>query len=312
MTQQKERWLQIEISLPAELNEAVTNFLMENGAQGVFQEETPASQGGDFAEDLSREDLKAYLPADVRVENRLTSLQNYLDELGRLFPDLPRPSWRSDWIADSNWGEEWKKYFKPLRVTRNIIIKPTWERFSPGGHDILIEIDPGMAFGTGQHPSTRMCLQAMEDLILQDRAARSRRVLDVGTGTGILGIAAAKLGAGKVVCVDIDKQAVAIAGENVRMNDVEDRVDVLHRDVVTLSESFDLIVANLTAKMLLKLRPRLVDLLRRGGFLVISGIIEQDTEGIEYHFLAEPFALHRTIVEKEWRCYVLLNEGGRQ
>jgi len=311
MTQQRERWLQIEISLPAELSEAVTNFLMENGAQGVFQEETPEPQGGGFAEDASPETLKAYLPDDVRVENRLTSLQNYLDELGRLFPELPRPSWRTDWIVDPNWGEEWKKYFKPLRVTKNIIIKPTWERYSPGGHDILIEIDPGMAFGTGQHPSTRMCLQAMEDLILQDREARNRRVLDVGTGTGILGIAAAKLGAGKVVCVDIDKQAVAIAAENARMNGVEDRVDVLYQDAATLAETFDLIAANLTARMHIKLRPRLIDLLSRGGFLILSGIIEQNREDIEHHFLAEPFVAHRTIIEKEWRCYVLRNEGYR-
>jgi len=151
----------------------------------------------------------------------------------------------------------------------------------------------------------------MEDLILQDRAARNRHVLDVGTGTGILGIAAAKLGAGKVVCVDIDKQAVAIAAENARMNGVEDRVDVLYRDAATLAETFDLIVANLTAKMLIKLRPRLIDLLNRGGFLVISGIIEQNKDDIEHHFLAEPFLVHRTIIEKEWRCYVLLNEGYR-
>jgi len=312
MAQQKEKWLQIEVSLPVEWSDAVANFLMENGAQGVFQEQAAEPPGGGgFVEDISRETLKAYLPDDVRVDSRLAALQGYLDELGRLFPDLPGAAWRTDWIVDPNWGEEWKKYFKPLRVTKNIIIKPTWERYSPGGHDILIEIDPGMAFGTGQHPSTRMCLQAMEDLILQDRAAHSRRVLDVGTGTGILGIAAAKLGAGKVLCVDIDKQAVAIAAENVRMNGVEDRVDVRYRDAASLAETFDMIVANLTAKMLVKLRPRFIDLLGRDGFLVISGIIEQNREDVEHHFFAEPFAVHRVITEKEWLCYVLVNAGYR-
>ncbi len=310
MVPQKEKWLQIEIVLPTELSDAVSNFLMESGAQGVSQEQAE-HQGGGFAEDASRETLKAYLPGDVRVESRLASLQDYLDDLGRLFPDLPRAAWRTDWIADADWGEAWKKYFKPLRVTKNIIIKPTWERYGPGGHDIVIEIDPGMAFGTGQHPSTRMCLQAMEDLILQDRAARSRRVLDVGTGTGILGIAAAKLGAGNVTCVDIDKQAVAIAGENIRMNGVEERVTVLYRDVATIHETFDLIVANLTAKMLVKLRPQLISLLSRGGYLVMSGIIEQNREDMEHNFFAEPFAVHRTITEKEWLCYVLVNEGYR-
>ncbi|MBP8980913.1 MAG: 50S ribosomal protein L11 methyltransferase [Syntrophobacterales bacterium] len=310
MAQQKEKWLQVEVSLPAELSDAVANFLMESGAQGVFQEQAEP-QGSGFVEDVSRETLKAYLPGDVRVESRLAALQQYLNELERIFPDLPGATWRTDWISDADWGEEWKKYFKPLRVTKNIIIKPTWERYSPGGHDIVIEIDPGMAFGTGQHPSTRMCLQAMEDLILGDRAAGSRRVLDVGTGTGILGIAAAKLGAGKVTCVDIDKQAVAIAGENIRMNGVEDRVAVVCRDVAAISETFDLLVANLTAKMLIKLRPRLIDLLGRGGFLIMSGIIEQNREDMEHHFFAEPFAVHRTIMEKEWLCYVLINEGYR-
>jgi len=95
------------------------------------------------------------------------------------------------------------------------------------------------------------------------------------------------------------------------MNGVEDRVDVLYQDAATLAETFDLIAANLTARMLIKLRPRLIDLLSRGGFLILSGIIEQNREDIEHHFLAEPFVAHRTIIEKEWRCYVLLNEGYR-
>jgi ribosomal protein L11 methyltransferase len=311
MIQQKEKWLKIEINLPPDLSDALSNFLMETGAQGVSQERGELPDGLGFHEDVLRETIKAYFPDDVRVDKRLESLQRYIDGLMELFPDLPRPEWRTEWIVDADWGEAWKKYFKPLRVTKNIIIKPTWERYSPGGHDIIIEMDPGMAFGTGQHPSTRMCIQAMEDLILKDRAARGWRVMDVGTGTGILGIAAAKLGAGKVLCVEIDKQAAEIAGENVRTNGVEDKVDVVHQDVTTIHETFDLIVANLTAKMLIKLRSHLISLIRRGGFVVMSGIIEQNRDDIEHHFFAEPFIVERTITEKEWLCYVLTKEGYR-
>lgn len=311
MVQQKEKWLKIEIVSSPDLSDALSNFLMEIGAQGVSQERGELQDGNGFQEDILPETMKAYFPHDVRVDKRIEALQSYINELMDLFPNLPRPEWHTELIVDADWGEAWKKYFKPLRVTKNIIIKPTWERYSPGGHDIIIEIDPGMAFGTGQHPSTRMCLQAMEDLILQDRAARSWRVMDVGAGTGILGIAAAKLGAGKVICVEIDKQAAEIAGENIRTNGVEDKVDVVHQDVTTIHETFDLIVANLTAKMLIKLRPHLITLLKRGGVVVMSGIIEQNREDMEHHFFAEPFVVQRTITEKEWLCYVLTKEGYR-
>jgi ribosomal protein L11 methyltransferase len=311
MVQKKEKWMKIEMVLHPDLSDALSNFLMEIGAQGVSQERGELQNGNGFQEDVLRETLNAYLPRDVRVDKRIEALAGYINDLVQLFPALPKPEWSTELVMDANWGEEWKKYFKPLRVTKNIIIKPTWERYSPGGHDIIIEVDPGMAFGTGQHPSTRMCLQAMEDLILQDRTARGWRVMDVGAGTGILGIAAAKLGVGKVICIDIDKQAAEIARENVRTNGVEDKVEVVHCDVTTIHDTFDLIVANLTAKMLIKLRPHLISLLGRGGFVVMSGIIEQNRDDMEHHFFTEPFVVHRTITEKEWVCYVLTKEGYR-
>jgi ribosomal protein L11 methyltransferase len=204
-----------------------------------------------------------------------------------------------------------EKFFKPIRVSRDIIIKPTWERFSPSGRDIVIEIDPGMAFGTGQHASTRMCLEAIEEILLKERSIRHWRVLDVGTGTGILGIACAKLDAEKVLCVDIDKKAVEIARENVEINEVEERVEVRNCDVTTLADSFNLIVANMTAKILVKLRSHLNRMLVPGGCLVISGIIEQNRPDIEAHFPGEGFTLHRLITEKEWLCYVLKKEDSR-
>jgi len=127
-----------------------------------------------------------------------------------------------------------------------------------------------MAFGTGQHASTRMCLDAIEEILLRDRTFEKWHVLDVGTGTGILGISCAKLDAERVLCVDIDQKATEIARENVLINQVEDRVEIANRDVATVSESFELIVANLTAKILIKLRPVLVRLIRPGGYIVIS------------------------------------------
>jgi len=301
----KGKWLKIELSASPLLVDALSNFLIDIGAQGVYQEELESQAAGDFAAASAKEVIKAYLPVDMRLEHRIDSLKTYVDSLIYLFPEIEELDFATETIVDQNWGEEWKKYFKPLRVSKNIVIKPTWERYAPAGRDIVIEIDPGMAFGTGQHPSTRMCLEALEDIILKDRTIKNWRVLDVGTGTGILGIACAKLGADKVVCVDIDKKAAEIARENVAVNHVEDRIQIINRDVTTIREPFDLIVANLTVQILLRLRTHLMSLIENAGYLVISGIIDQHKSDIESHFFTDIFSLHHIITEKEWVCYVL-------
>jgi ribosomal protein L11 methyltransferase len=304
-------WLKIEFTAPIEMIDALNNFVTEIGAQGAFQETLEPLPSNTSPASPSGEVLKAFLPFDIRVEERLAALQVYIDSLTELFPELEKPGFRTETIRDPDWGEAWKKYFKPLRVSRNIVIKPTWERFSPTGRDIVIEIDPGMAFGTGQHPSTRMCLEAIDELLLKERPAGPWHVLDVGTGTGILGIACAKLGAGRVLCVDNDEQATEIARENVRINRVEDCVTVNGRDVADLTEPFHLVVANLTAKILIELYPHLVRLVNPGGCLVISGIIEQNKPDIEACFLSDSFPIHRLITEKEWVCYLLKKAGER-
>ncbi|PKN60243.1 MAG: 50S ribosomal protein L11 methyltransferase [Deltaproteobacteria bacterium HGW-Deltaproteobacteria-11] len=308
-TDLKDKWMKVELTAPSELIDALSNFMTEIGAQGVFQEASYLESSNGFAENADSETLKAYLPFDIRLESRLKSLQIYIESLSQVFPDLRKPVFETERIDDPDWGEAWKKYFKPLRATKNIVIKPTWERFTPVGHDIVIDIDPGMAFGTGQHASTRLCLQAIEYLLLQERTMAKWRVLDVGTGTGILGISCAKLGVQKVVCVDSDKKAADIARENVAINGVEDRVEVINRDVATIHERFDLIVANLTAKILTKHRSHLVSLLGPDSYMIISGVIEQDREEIESHFITAPLTSQHVITEKEWLCYVLRKGG---
>jgi ribosomal protein L11 methyltransferase len=232
-------------------------------------------------------------------------VQKYIDSLSEIFPGFEKPSLTTEIICDPDWGEQWKKYFKPIRVSNNIIVKPTWERYTPASRDIVIEIDPGMAFGTGQHASTRMCIEAIEDVIMKDRSIKEWKVLDVGCGTGILGITAAKMGAEDVICVDIDKKAVEIAGENAAINNVENSLHISNKNVTTINEPRNLIIANLTAKLLLNLRPQLIQLLLPEGYMIISGIIELDAKNIEEQFIADPLTLHRMITEKEWVCYVL-------
>ena len=293
--------------LPAELMDALGNFLTETGAQGVFQESlAPQHTAADFPEPGIEETLKAYFPQDERSEKRMIALQKYIDSLHEIFPRSEKPSLTTETICDPDWGEQWKKYFKPIRVSNNIIVKPTWERYTPSSRDIVIEIDPGMAFGTGQHASTRMCIEAIEDIIMKDRSIKEWKVLDVGCGTGILGITAAKMGAQDVICVDIDRKAVEIAGENAAINHVQTSLRTLNRDATAINEPRNLIIANLTSNLLLALRPHLTQLLLPEGYMIISGIIEQDAKNIEEEFFCRILSpLHRVITEKEWVCYVL-------
>jgi ribosomal protein L11 methyltransferase len=166
-----------------------------------------------------------------------------------------------------------------------------------------VEIDPGMAFGTGQHASTRMCMEAIEDIILKDRSIQEWKALDLGCGTGILGITAAKMGARDVVCLDNDPKATEIATENAQVNQTDIRI--FSQDALSFSEPRNLIIANLTAKLLLKIHGHLLKLLMPGGYLIISGIIDQDVPAIGEQFLAWPLEKYNVLTEKEWVCYVL-------
>lgn len=296
-----DKWLRVDVTADPELWDALANFMTEIGASGVSQE-APMPSSEEAADAVPYGSLTAYLPWDKR-EERLTSLRTYLDALARLFPDHEGITLTVREITAPDWGEEWKKYFHPLRIGMRFIIKPTWEPYAPAGKDIVIEIDPGMAFGTGQHHSTAMCLAAMEELFSPGRKA-PRDVLDVGTGTGILGIAAARLGAVKVVCLDVDEKAVAIARENAFLNQVSEKLAISCDEISGLATPVQLILANLTAKPLLELYPRFMSLLAPEGYLIISGIIEMQVPAIEARFCRPPLHLQRSIKREEWLCYV--------
>lgn len=300
-----EAWIEVVITCPPELAEALSNFMTEHGAGGVLQEEDVDPKALDEIIPKTREEIKAYLPADSPWKDAVNALTHYIEDLSELFPDLKSPDFSVNTITDPDWGEQWKKYFKPLRIHKNIVIKPTWERYSPTGRDIVIDIDPGMAFGTGQHATTRMCLEAMEEILLKDRSIKKWKILDVGTGTGILSIACAKLGAEKVVALDIDPLATEIARKNVSINHVGDQVEVVTQDVGKFKGLFELIVANLNAEPLIKLRSHLLSLMQPGAYLVISGIIEQSVKKIEKSFLKDPLTTLKFLSDKEWVCYVL-------
>jgi len=308
MPETKEKWIEITVLTPPELVDALSNFLGELGADGVFQE-AEIKESFTNLKAPAREEIKAWLPWSRNVKERTTRIEAYIDSLSALFPRMEKPRFSTKTIIDPDWAEQWKKYFKPLRVSNNIIIKPTWERYSPAGRDIVIDIDPGMAFGTGQHASTTMCIMAIEDILLKDSGREGYDVLDVGTGTGILAICAAKLGARAVTGIDIDPKAVEIAGKNIVINGVEDRVEILNRDIALCTGSFDLIVANLISGALINLHSHLISLTKPGGYIIASGITERDAKDVEKIFCNRETVLHETRSEDEWVCYTFKKTG---
>jgi len=197
---------------------------------------------------------------------------------------------------DTDWATKWKGYFKPFRVGRRWLVKPSWEEWTGREEDLVLEIDPGMAFGTGLHATTRMCLEFLEEVLDAGSNIRGQKreqdakasdigywggigglkLLDLGTGSGILAIAAAKLGVGQVLALDLDPEACRVARENVRVNRVEDRVQVREGSLEEGMGPFDLIVANLTTPTLLPLLPVMHSTLPSGGWLILAGVLEEE------------------------------------
>jgi ribosomal protein L11 methyltransferase len=202
---------------------------------------------------------------------------------------------RSGVLAAEDWAESWKRHFHVLRVGKHIIIKPTWRTHRARRDDIVIELDPGLSFGTGQHPTTRFCLKLLERLstLHASHSQASRSLLDVGTGTGILAIAATRLGYAPILAVDNDPQAVRAAKQNARINRVRFPVRVIPLGKLTAAKKFDVVTANLLADLIRDHRRKLAALVAPGGYLVLAGILAMEAPAVRRAFRElrlKPFA----------------------
>lgn len=268
------RWLEIAVAAPAELVEAVANVFNENGSGGVVIED-PALIVDLLAKGTAETVAPALKPppsGQAVVKGYFCcdcSLADRLGTLSRRFTDLS-VSWQTREIREQDWATAWQEYYKPVRVGKNIVIKPSWEDYIARVGETVIELDPGMAFGCGTHATTAMCLALLEEL-----APGCAVVYDVGTGSGILSVAAALLGARQVIAVDIDEPAVRAARENVERNGVADRVAVVRGNLLDnmTGGRADLVVANIIADVIIRLAPDAAAALKPGGRLIASGII---------------------------------------
>ena len=198
-------------------------------------------------------------------------------------------------VAETDWSENWKKYYKPFRAGRHLVVKPSWEKWDAQPGDLIVEMDPGMAFGTGTHETTALCVEMMEEYY------RGGRLVDVGTGSGILAIAAARLGAEKITAVDIDPDAVRVAQENAALNGLADRIDVRQGDLIEgLDETFDFAVANILAPIIKILLAPLYRHLTPGALFLCSGILAEQAEDVAQAVQAAGYTLLEVRHKNDW------------
>jgi len=279
-------WLEVSLTVNGELAESVADVFARFAPNGVMTE-----QGVKF---LDEEDegtatgpitVRAYLEVNDQLEETRQKLEESLFYLGMITP-VPTPSYKQ--IADQNWMEAWKQHYKPILIGQRLLILPAWLE-SPEPKRIAIKIDPGMAFGTGTHPTTQLCLELMEVYFdqMQHATRNTQQVIDVGCGSGILSIAALKLGADKVLGVDIDIESVKNSRENAEINGVGEEL-ILGQGSVTeiLSGSFQfksapLVVANILAPIIIRLFDAgLADLVEPNGEIILSGILAHQAENV--------------------------------
>ena len=311
------RWAEIEViisdssgpgladtnELPDEGIDLVANVLIEEGCGGVAIT-GPSVRAAGWADVPPPEKriVTGYLPVEDRLEGRLRTIRERIDFLAGRGIGIGPSEVTIRWVEDSDWSGAWKSFFKPLEVGR-ILVKPSWEEVEPRPGQVVVEIDPGMAFGTGNHPTTKLCL-----LALQKHVRGGERVMDVGTGSGILAIAAAKLGAARVTATEIDRAVAEVARDNVRRNAVAGQVGVVEVESDSPAgedRSVDVAVVNITADAIIDLAPELVRVVAPGGVLIVSGLVEERAREVAAR-LAEPgFTQVERMVDEGWIALVL-------
>jgi ribosomal protein L11 methyltransferase len=299
-------WIEIKVAVQPPEADAVANFLIEIGSNGIV-EESPAP--GPSGVQTGYSILKAYILKDARTAHCIDSLKNYLRSLRKTDPRQAHqePAVIASEIEDKDWNEQWKSFFQPIKVTDTIVIKPSWRNYWKKENEIVLELDPGMAFGTGTHSSTRLCLRAVEERAVEGAGTTQSSLLDVGTGSGILAIAAALLGIKQVVGIDIDVQAVECAKKNAAVNTVAEQVLFESTPLYKIPGSFSIVVANILPQTLIDMKDELIHHLDPSGYLILSGILHERAREIIAAFGRE-LSFKEETREEEWSCFIFQRE----
>jgi ribosomal protein L11 methyltransferase len=272
-----QEWLELSVESPPEFVEPLSQIFLQYSGGLVAVEEEDGYNPDDYElPGRHRAKITTLIPMDSNISEK----KGRIDVAVRIVRQLGCvSSVKERLIKDKNWQSEWKKYFKPIRVGKQFVVRPSWFDNKPMSDEITIWIDPDMAFGTGHHPSTKMCLAEIEN-----RASKYTTVLDLGCGSGILSVAAALVGSPKVVGIDIDPIAVKTANSNSVKNNVHEQINVYQGslpDAKFTVGSFDIAVANISAKILVEMAPHLVEVIRKDGTIIASGLLSENQDLVQ-------------------------------
>lgn len=271
------RWLELSVETSAEFVEPLSHVFHRYGHGGVSVEQSGGfnPDEGEGLPSGSITKVKTYLPIDSSMESRRSGIDVGIKLISYLCDVSPI---EERVLEEQDWEEKWKEHFYVQHVGQKFAIVPTWRNYKPSGSEIVLNLDPGMAFGTGHHPTTRMCLE-----LLEEHCRSGMEVLDFGCGSGILSIAAHKLGAAKVMGMDVDSVAVEAASANVRMNSSDECVSIIlgtlpHTQVSV--GNYDIVLSNISTSVILDLSNELLSSIKLGGLIILSGILKDRQEEI--------------------------------
>ncbi len=307
------KWSEITIHTTNEAVEPISNILYEAGSSGIVIEDSydlvkeRENQFGEIYE-LNPDDypeegviIKAYLPVTSFLAETVEEIKQAINNLVLYNIDLGPNKVTISEVNEEEWATAWKKYYHPVKISKRFTIVPTWEEYQPVESDeLIIELDPGMAFGTGTHPTTVMSIQALEKTVKP-----GDYVIDVGCGSGVLSIASRLLGAEKVLALDLDDVAVQAANINVKLNKVQSNVVVKQNNLLDgIQDEANVIVANLLAEIILRFPDDAYKTLKQGGYFITSGIINQKRQEVEEGLKQSGFTIVETLVMEDWVTFI--------
>lgn len=275
-------WIEIKVKTSTEAVEAVSNIFYEAGVQGIVIEDPKSYLAQNLEADWDYIDVPSnmdfdevaitgYVVEDSSAAEKVREIRSRVTDLPSFGLDIGKGEVSLDTVSETDWAQGWKKYYKPTRIGAHLVIKPSWENYIPIEGDKVIQLDPGMAFGTGTHETTVLCLELLEKYVKDNSS-----VIDMGTGSGILALAASLLGSSRVVGIDKDETAVKIAAENVILNNLSSSVAVRKGDRIGVAGiKADIIVANIVADVIIDISRHVPPFLKDGGIFIASGIIRE-------------------------------------
>ena len=303
------KYIELQVITTTEASDAVSEILYDEGATGVLIEDpndfntlSKDKKSWDYVEEelvkLLGEDtkVKGYFLSEEFSDTKLNSIWRRVENLEKFGLDRGKGIVTTREVNDEDWANAWKKYYKPAKVGDKVVIKPTWEEYVAKADEVIVELDPGMAFGTGTHETTIMCVKLLEKYVKNDST-----VFDVGCGSGILGITAVKLNAKRVVCVDIDELSCRVSRENAEMNKVGSRLDIRCGNLLdVVSDKADVIIANIIADIIISFSEDAMKFLNEGGIFISSGIIRDRRDDVLEKLRAEGFSVLEVLSMGEW------------